>query len=56
MNNNRKIEGLNTQFVQAIAMLIFLRMNSPKEIEGRLVKPVYYVVAIDNMGNMKVRQ
>jgi len=29
------------------------RMNSPKEIEGRLVKPVYYVVAIDNMGNMK---
>ena len=44
------------RYVYKLYIQLFLRMNSPKEIEGRLVKPVYYVVAIDNMGNMKVCQ
>ena len=30
------------------------RVNSPPDIESKLTKPLYYIVSIDNMGNMKV--
>ena len=32
------------------------RINSPPDIESKLSKPLYYIVSIDNMGNMKVQR